>query len=38
MYFAYVYENGAMIPVGAGKDIRKGCGRVNVVEILCTHV
>jgi hypothetical protein len=23
---------------GRGEDIRKGCRRVNVMEILCTHV
>jgi hypothetical protein len=23
---------------GMGEDIRKGCRRVNVVEMLCTHV
>jgi hypothetical protein len=24
--------------VGGREDIRKGCRKVNVVEILCTHV
>jgi hypothetical protein len=23
---------------GRGEDIRKGCRRVNMVEIICTHV
>jgi hypothetical protein len=23
---------------GEGEDVRKGCGRVNMVEVLCTHV
>jgi hypothetical protein len=23
---------------GRGEDIRKGCRRLNMVEILCTHV
>jgi hypothetical protein len=27
-----------LVLVGGGEDIRKGCRRVNVVEILCTHV
>jgi hypothetical protein len=26
-----------LVPVGR-EDIRKGCRRVNMVEILCTHV
>jgi hypothetical protein len=27
-----------LVPVGGGENIRKGCRRVNVVEILCAHV
>jgi hypothetical protein len=27
-----------LIPVGERDNIKKGCGRVNVVEILCAHV
>jgi hypothetical protein len=26
-----------LVPLG-GEDIRKGCRRVNIVEIVCTHV
>jgi hypothetical protein len=22
----------------SGEEVRKGCGRVNIVQILCTHV
>jgi hypothetical protein len=24
--------------VGGGEEMRKGCRRVNIVQILCTHV
>jgi hypothetical protein len=27
-----------LVPVGGGEDIRKVCRKVDVVEILCTHV
>jgi hypothetical protein len=27
-----------LVPVAGEKDIRKGCRRVNMVEILYTHV
>jgi hypothetical protein len=40
-YGGQEYKSGPvweLIPMGAGKDIRKGCRRVNMVEIICTHV
>jgi hypothetical protein len=30
--------SGGLVAVGSREDIRKGCRRVNVVKILCTHV
>jgi hypothetical protein len=27
-----------LAPVGRGEDIRKGCMRVNMVDMLCTHI
>jgi hypothetical protein len=27
-----------LVPVGEGEDIKKGCRRANMVEILYTHV
>jgi hypothetical protein len=27
-----------LVSMGRGKDIRKGCRRVNMTEISCTHV
>jgi hypothetical protein len=27
---------GGLVPVG-GEEVGKGCGRVNIVQILCTH-
>jgi hypothetical protein len=26
-----------LAPVGRGKDMKKGCRRVNMVEALCSH-
>jgi hypothetical protein len=33
-------ENRSCLGTGSGRreDIRKGCRRVNVVSLLCTHV
>jgi hypothetical protein len=30
--------SGKLAPVGVGENIRRRCRRVNMVEILCTHV
>jgi hypothetical protein len=30
-------DGGVLVPVG-GEEVGKGCGRVNMVQILCTHV
>jgi hypothetical protein len=30
--------SGGLVPVGGWEDLRKGCRRVSMVEILCTHV
>jgi hypothetical protein len=27
-----------LAPVCGGEDIQKGCRRVNMIEILCTHI
>jgi hypothetical protein len=29
---------GGVVSVGGGKEVVKGCGRVNIMQILCTHV
>jgi hypothetical protein len=26
-----------LVPVGVGKEVGKGCKRVNMVEVLCSH-
>jgi hypothetical protein len=33
------FKNGVQegTPVGVGKEVGKGCKRVNMVEILCSH-
>jgi hypothetical protein len=30
-------SGGGLVPV-AGEDVGKGCGRMNLMKILCTHV
>jgi hypothetical protein len=32
------FLSGGLVSVGGGKDMGRGCRRVNMVEILCTHV
>jgi hypothetical protein len=30
--------SGELVSVGLGEEVGKGCGRVNMAQILCTHV
>jgi hypothetical protein len=29
---------GGLVPMEEGEDVGKGCKKVNIVQILCTHV
>jgi hypothetical protein len=31
-------QGGVLVPVGREEVVEKGCRRVNMVQILCTHV
>jgi hypothetical protein len=41
MYICIIAQTGSVWEIGTsgrGEDTRKGCRRVNMIEMLCTHV